>query len=63
MRTTVLLDDRLIEEAKRITGQTKTSKVLNLTLESFVERANRQWLASLEGSIPDLVIPPRKRFE
>jgi Arc/MetJ family transcription regulator len=62
MRTTVLLDDKLIEDAKTLTGQKKTSKVINEVLNDYVQRENARRLALLVGSEPDLVVLPRRRF-
>lgn len=62
MRTTVLLDDKLIEAAKTLTGQRKTSKAINEVLNDYVQRENARRLALLLGSETDLVVPPRRRF-
>ncbi|GHT79982.1 hypothetical protein FACS1894104_5320 [Actinomycetota bacterium] len=63
MRTTVFLDDNLVAEAKRLTGNNKTSRVLQEALREFVEKRNREWLATMGGSIPDLELVTRRRFD
>ncbi|MFH1150346.1 MAG: type II toxin-antitoxin system VapB family antitoxin [Actinomycetota bacterium] len=49
-RTTVIIDDDLLEQAKEITGETKTSRVLNVALESLVRRAKINRLIAMRGS-------------
>lgn len=49
-RTTVFIDENLLEEAKKITGETKTSRVLNAALESLVRRARLDRLIAMKGS-------------
>ncbi|MBU4175182.1 MAG: type II toxin-antitoxin system VapB family antitoxin [Actinobacteria bacterium] len=49
-RTTVILDDELLGAAKRITGEKKTSRVLNRALEDMVRRAKIKKLLALKDS-------------
>lgn len=50
-RTTIVVDDKLLDEAKKITGEKKTSRVVNLGLETLVRKARLKALADeLEGS-------------
>jgi hypothetical protein len=49
-RTTVFINDELLEEAKHITGESKTSRVLNVALESLVKRARLNNLIAMKGS-------------
>lgn len=50
-RTTIVVDDRLLNEAKKITGEKKTSRVVNMGLETLVRKARLKALADeLEGS-------------
>ena len=49
-RTTVILDDELLSAAKRITGEKKTSRVLNKALEDMVRRAKIKRLLALKDS-------------
>ena len=49
-RTTVILDDKLLSAAKRLTGEKKTSRVLNRALEDMVRRAKIKRLLALKDS-------------
>jgi|GEM_PF-749806 Arc/MetJ family transcription regulator len=49
-RTTVFINDELLEEAKKITGESKTSRVLNVALEALVKRARLNSLLAKRGS-------------
>jgi len=50
-RTTIIVDDKLLDEARRITGEKKVSRVVNMGLEALVRKARLQVLADeLEGS-------------
>lgn len=49
-RTTVIINDDLLEQAKEITGETKTSRVLNAALEALVKRARINRLIAMRGS-------------
>ena len=51
MRTTVFLNDELIEEAKGLTGLKKTSQVLDAVLQEYVRGQNKIRLAKLCGSL------------
>ncbi|MFW5995203.1 MAG: type II toxin-antitoxin system VapB family antitoxin [Spirochaetia bacterium] len=61
MRTTVNLDDELIEEAKRMTGIQSRTQLLNEALQALVEREAARRLARLGGSEPQLEAIPRRR--
>lgn len=61
MRTTVTLEDRLVEEAQRLTGTKVGSRLLNQALESLVQQESARRLAALGGSDPDASAVPRRR--
>ncbi|QMW23553.1 type II toxin-antitoxin system VapB family antitoxin [Sandaracinobacteroides saxicola] len=61
MRTTVTLDDRLIERAAVYSGLKEKSAVINEALRSYVAWQAGLRLAALGGTMPDLEITPRKR--
>ena len=63
MRTTVTLDDDLVAAAGEYTGLTEKSAIIRTALKSFVEREAARRLAMLGGTEPDLVEPPRRRFD
>jgi len=49
-RTTVILNDELLAEAKKVTGEDVTSRVVGLGLQALVRMAGLKKLAALEGS-------------
>ena len=62
MRTTVTLDDELLEKAARYTGIKEKSALINASLRAVVEREASRRLARLGGTMPDYVPGPRKRY-
>jgi len=62
MRTTVSLDDELMEKAHRLTGITERSALLREALKSLIEWESSRRLALLGGSDPDAELPPRRRI-
>jgi Arc/MetJ family transcription regulator len=63
MRTTVTLDDKLVAKAKEYTGIRETSALLEEALTYLVQWEAGRRLALLGGTEPDLVVPPRRRFD
>jgi Arc/MetJ family transcription regulator len=61
MRTTLNLDDRLLDAARKVTGQTEKTAVIHLGLQALVDRAARRELAALAGSAPGASAPRRRR--
>lgn len=49
-RTVIDLNDKLIREAKRVTGLSKKVQVVNYALEELVKRDRRKGLLKLMGS-------------
>ena len=62
MRTTVTLDDDLLETAKEYVDIDKTSDLLNHVLREFIAREATLRIAAMGGSDPDAEAPPRRRF-
>jgi Arc/MetJ family transcription regulator len=62
MRTTIVLDDDLIEAAQEYTGIEEKSALVRLALKRLVESEAARRLALMGGSEPDIVMPPRRRF-
>ena len=60
VRTTVNLDDRLLEEAQRLTGISQRAALVSEGLRSLIERESARRLARLGGSEPQLR-PVRRR--
>jgi Arc/MetJ family transcription regulator len=61
MRTTLNIDDRLIDEARRVTGVREKTMVIELGLRKLIEEAARHRLAALGGRIPRARTPRRRR--
>lgn len=63
MRTTVNLDDELLEEAQRISGVKGRTALIHEGLRALVERESARRLARLGGTEPELEPVPRRRPE
>jgi Arc/MetJ family transcription regulator len=63
MRTTLALDDELLEKAAAYTGLREKSALVREALRALIERESARRLARLGGSEPDLTAPPRRRSE
>ena len=61
MRTTITLDDELVEEAARATGIEGRSELLREGLKVLIEREAYRRLAALGGTMPNLQTTPRRR--
>jgi Arc/MetJ family transcription regulator len=62
MRTTLALDDDLLEEAQELTGLREKSALVREALKALVQRESARRLALLGGSSPNAVAPPRRRL-
>ena len=51
MRTNIVLDDELVEEAKRLSGARTKREVISMALREFVESRKRLNLLDLAGKI------------
>lgn len=54
MRTTVTIDDDLLDEAQQLTGITGRSSLFRAALVALIERESARQLARLGGSEPHL---------
>ena len=61
MRTTVTLDDQLLDRAAALTGVRERSVLLREALQALIERESARRLARLGGTEPDLAPAPRRR--
>ena len=61
MRTTLNIDDELMEEARRISGLTEKTAVVREGLMALIERDSARRLARLGASEPHLKPTPRRR--
>ncbi len=62
MRTTLNVDDKLLEDARRLTGIEGRAALVNEGLRALVERESARRLAALGGSAPELRAVPRRRM-
>ena len=60
MRTTLILDQALVERAAKLTGLTEKTAVVHAGLEALIARESARRLAALGGTQP-LVRAPRRR--
>jgi Arc/MetJ family transcription regulator len=60
MRTTLILDDKLVEKAKELSGLGEKTAVVHAGLEALIARESACRLAALGGSEPQ-VRPVRRR--
>ena len=63
MRTTLALDDELMEKARAYTGIVEKSALVREALTALVQSEAARRLARLAGSAPDMADAPRRRAE
>jgi len=61
MRTTLNIEDELIQRAARLTGVTEKTALVRLGLEALIAAASAKRLARLGGSEKKLSPIPRRR--
>jgi len=61
MRTTVTIDDDLLQRAAELTGVTERTALLREGLETLIRVASAKRLAALGGSDPRAAAPRRTR--
>jgi Arc/MetJ family transcription regulator len=61
MRTTVVLDDELLEKAQALTNVREKSSLIKEALKALIERESAKRLALLGGSEPQLLAIPRRQ--
>ena len=61
MRTTVTIDDDLLEKAEALTEIKERRALIREALQVLIERESARRLAKLGGTQPDLKTPPRPR--
>ncbi|MBI5025896.1 MAG: type II toxin-antitoxin system VapB family antitoxin [Nitrospirae bacterium] len=63
MRATIEIDDRLFEEAKKLTSVKTKKELINLSLRELIRRKRIEHLLSLFGSSPvDITLKDVERF-
>lgn len=63
MRTTLALDDELLEKAQRLVGPMEKTALIREALKALIERESAKRLALLGGSEPFIDSVPRRRSE
>ena len=61
MRTTLNIDETLLKEASRLTGEREKTSLVRDGLKALIERESAKRLARLGGSEPDLELVRRRR--
>jgi Arc/MetJ family transcription regulator len=61
MRSTLNIDDHLLEEARRLTGIKEKTALVRAGLEALIVREIGRRLAALGGTQPDFEAAPRRR--
>lgn len=61
MRTTINLDEALLERAQALSGVKERSALLREALTALIQRESARRLARLGGSEPELQPIPRRR--
>ena len=61
MRTTLNIDDKLLDEAQRITGMSEKASLVREALRALIERESARRLARLGGSETQLESIPRRQ--
>ncbi|HMK57044.1 MAG TPA: type II toxin-antitoxin system VapB family antitoxin [Dissulfurispiraceae bacterium] len=63
MRTTLNIEDELIEKAMRLTGIREKTSLVKLGLQALVARESAKRLAKMGGTQKGLTTVPRRRAE
>ncbi len=61
MRTTLIVDEKLIDRARELTGIHEKTALVRAGLEALIAREAAKRLAALAGSHPDMGSIPRRR--
>ena len=61
MRTTLNIEDKLIDSAAELTGIKEKTALVKLGLEALIARESSKRLAKLGGTEKDLEVIPRRR--
>ena len=63
MRTTLNIEDTLIDKASQLTGIREKTSLVKLGLEALIARESAKRLAKLGGTEKDLKNIPRRKIE
>jgi Arc/MetJ family transcription regulator len=62
MRTTLIIDDALLNKATILSGLREKTAVVHAGLHALIARESARRLAALGGSQPKLRLAPRRRY-
>ena len=62
MRTTLNIDDDLLQQATELTGIAEKTALVRESLRALIERESARRLDKLGGSSPGAKAPPRRRL-
>ena len=62
MRTTINIDDQILEKASLLTGIKEKTSLVRLGIESLIARESSKRLAQLGGTEKELRSVPRRRL-
>ncbi|MCK4297395.1 MAG: type II toxin-antitoxin system VapB family antitoxin [Candidatus Marinimicrobia bacterium] len=62
MKTTLNIDDQILEKAKKLTGVKEKTALVRMGLEALVARESAKRLAILGGTEKEVKHIPRRRF-
>lgn len=60
MRTTINIDDKLLAEAQRYTGEKEKTKLVHMGLQALIQRHVAKRLIALGGTDPGAKAAPRR---
>lgn len=61
MRTTLNIDEKLLAEAREMTGESEKTKLVHLGLEALIQRTAALRLAALGGTDRKAAAGPRRK--
>ena len=62
MKTTLNIDDQILEKAKKLTGVKEKTALVRMGLEALIARESAKRLAILGGTEKEVKHIPRRRF-
>lgn len=63
MRTTIVLDEKLFQQAAKATGIEQKTKLIHLGLKTLIREEAQKKLAKLFGSFKEAKAPPRRKMK
>jgi Arc/MetJ family transcription regulator len=63
MRTTVSLDDKVVKEARELSGITENTALIREALQALIQRESARQLMQLSGTAPTMEAVPRRQSD